>query len=181
MDFTNKGKWILAVLVAATGFTLPAFTTKATPKPQRRDFNILAHKYAYEPAVIKVNQGDEVHVKFASKDVVHGFYLEGYDIDALAEPGKSGIQFRHPSVTGAFTPVQEIVFTADRRGKFRYRCSMTCGYMHPFMMGVMIVEPNTLFGQALGLMTGLLLAGFILVWPKALPAVSPLTPQGVQP
>jgi heme/copper-type cytochrome/quinol oxidase subunit 2 len=165
MDSRNKGKWILAVLVVAAGFILPAFTTPAAPKPQRRDFNIVARKYAYDPSVIKVNQGDEVHVKFSSKDVMHGFYLEGYDIDALAEPGKAQIKFRHPSMTGSFVPADEIVFTADKRGKFRYRCSMTCGYMHPFMMGVLIVEPNSLFGQALGLMTGLLVAGFILVWP----------------
>jgi len=167
MDYKNKGKWIGAVLVVAAGWFLPTFTTPETPKPQRQDFDIVAHKYAYDPAIIHVNQGDEVHIKLASKDVTHGFYLEGYDIDALAEPGKAGIQFRHPSMGGGFTTADEIVFTADKRGKFRYRCSMTCGYMHPFMMGVLIVEPNSLFGQAMGLMIGLLLAGLILVWPSA--------------
>ncbi len=177
MASRNNGKWTLAVLVVAAGFVLPAFTTPEAPKPQRRDFNILAHKYAYDPSIIKVNQGDEVHIKFSSRDVTHGFYMEGYDIDAIAEAGKSGIQLRHPSQAWAFAPADEIVFTADKRGKFRYRCSMTCGYMHPFMMGVMLVEPNSLFGQALGLMTGLLLAGFILVWPSAKPQI----PQGAQP
>jgi heme/copper-type cytochrome/quinol oxidase subunit 2 len=181
MGPSNKGKWILAGLVVAAGFTLPAFTAPSAPKPQRRDFDIVARKYAYEPAVIHVNQGDEVHVKFASKDVVHGFYLEGYDIDALAEPGKAGIQLRHPSVDLNFTNAQEIVFTADKRGKFRYRCSMTCGYMHPFMMGVMIVEPNSLFGQALGLMVGLLLAGFILAWPSGLPKAVRSAAEGAHP
>jgi heme/copper-type cytochrome/quinol oxidase subunit 2 len=181
MDFTNRGKWILAVVVVGAGFTLPAFTTPAAPQPQRRDFNIIAHKYAYDPSVIKVNQGDEVHIKFSSRDVTHGFFLEGYDIDALSEAGKTGILFRHPSLTGSFAPSDEIVFTADKRGKFRYRCSMTCGYMHPFMMGVMIVQPNSLFGQALGLMTGILLAGFILVWPARFPALKAQTVAEVRP
>ncbi len=173
MDFANKSKWIWAVLVVVAGLTLPAFTTPAAPQPERRDFSIVARKYAYDPPIIKVNQGDEVHIKFASRDVTHGFFMEGYDVDALSEAGKSNILFRHPSETGSFTPAEEIVFKADRRGKFRYRCSMTCGYMHPFMMGVMIVQPNTLFSQAMGLMTSLLFAGFILVWPSAKTQTTP--------
>ena len=173
MGSVNQGRKILAVLVVVAGFTLPAFTTPAAQKPQRRDFNIVAHKYAYEPSVIHVNQGDEVHIRFSSKDVTHGFYMEGYDLDALAEAGKPGLLIRHPSLGSDFKTGDEIVFTADKRGKFRYRCSMTCGYMHPFMLGVLIVEPNSLFGQALGLMTGLLLAGLILVWPAAAKAPAP--------
>jgi heme/copper-type cytochrome/quinol oxidase subunit 2 len=165
MNSKKTAKWIGAVLVIAAGILLPAFTTAPAPAPQRLDFDIVGHKYAYDPPVIHVNQGDEVHVKFSSRDVMHGFFLEGYDLDSLAEPGKAGILFRHPSVTGAFTHADEIVFKADKRGKFRYRCSMTCGYMHPFMMGVLIVEPNSLFGEASGLMGGLFIAGFILAWP----------------
>lgn len=167
MDYKKKGRWIGAISIVAAGWFLPALLAPAVPKPQRQDFDIVAHKYAYEPSIIRVNQGDEVHIKLASRDVLHGFYLEGYDIDALIEPGKPGIQFRHPSLGGDFTPASEIVFTADKRGKFRYRCSMTCGYMHPFMMGVLLVEPNSLFGQAIGLMMGLFLAGLVLVWPVA--------------
>src|SRR5579871_910536 len=155
-----------AVLVVAAGFILPALATPAGPKPQRRDFNIVAHRYAYDPAEIRVNQGDDVHIRFSSKDVMHGFYLEGYDLDAMASPGKSGILLRHPSQGAEFQPAEEITFTAGQRGKFRYRCSMTCGYMHPFMMGVLIVEPNTLYAQGLGLMGGLFLAALILAWPS---------------
>ena len=166
MDSSKRMKWIGAIVAVAAGMVLPAFTQPPAAAPQRRDFNIVAHKYAYDPSVIHVNQGDEVHVKFSSRDVTHGLFVEGYDLDALSEAGKTGLLFRHPSVTGNFTAADEIVFKADRRGKFRYRCSMTCGYMHPFMMGVLIVEPNSLFGEASGLMGGLLLGGFILAWPK---------------
>lgn len=171
MDFKNKGRWAFALLIVAAGWFIPIFPYTKSVAPQRRDFDILAHKYAYNPSIIHVNQGDEVHIKFSSKDVIHGFYLEGYDIDALAEPGKTGIRFRHPSQPGDFTNVDEIVFTANQRGKFRYRCSVTCGYMHPFMMGVLLVEPNSLFGQAMGLMIGLFLASFILVWPVKKPQI----------
>lgn len=173
MNSANRTRWISAVLVVAAATLLPAFTQGPVPAPQRRDFDVVAHKYAYDPPIITVNQGDEVHIHFASKDVTHGFYLEGYDIDALAEPGKDKIGLRHPSQFGDYKPADEITFKADKRGKFRYRCSMTCGYMHPFMMGVLLVEPNSLFGSASGLMVGLLLGGFILAWPKAGPASNP--------
>ncbi len=169
MASASMGRWVGAVLIVAAGILLPAFTSGPAGAPQRRDFDIVAHKYAYDPPIITVNQGDEVHVRFSSKDVTHGFFLEGYDIDALAEAGKAGILLRHPSQTDNFSNADEIVFKAGTRGKFRYRCSMTCGYMHPFMMGVMIVRPNTLFGVASGLTLSILLAGFVLVWPARKP------------
>lgn len=178
MGSHHQVRKILAAVVAVAGFVLPALTAPTTQKPQRRDFEVVARKYAYDPAEIRVNQGDEVHIRFSSKDVLHGFYLEGYDLDALASPGKTGIQLRHPSFGVDFKPADEIVFTADRRGKFRYRCSITCGYMHPFMNGVLIVEPNTLYFQGLGLMGGLFLAAFILVWP-ARPMERP-SPEGAE-
>ena len=180
MDSGKRTRWILATLVVAAGTLLPAFQRGTAPEPQRRDFDVVARKYAYDPPILTVNQGDEIHIRFASRDVIHGFYLEGYDLDAIADPGKSGFRLRHPSQTGEFSPVQEMVFKADKRGKFRYRCSMTCGYMHPFMMGVLLVQPNTLFGSASGLMLGLLMGGFLLAWPKpSAPKGQP--PQGAQP
>lgn len=179
MNSKKRNQWLLAVGIVAAATLVPAFRPTASPAPQRRDFDVVARKYAYDPPILTVNQGDEVHIRFGSKDVVHGFYLEGYDIDALADPGKKQFGFRHPSQTGNYTPADEIVFKADKRGKFRYRCSMTCGYMHPFMMGVLIVNPNSLYAEATGLMLGLLLAGFALAWPSPKP-LSP-TAEGGKP
>jgi heme/copper-type cytochrome/quinol oxidase subunit 2 len=163
----NGTRWIGAVLIVAAGALLPALAPSPKSAPQTRVVDVVARKYAYDPPIIKVNQGDEIHIHFGSKDVEHGFYLEGYDVDALADPGKDKIKLRHPSQFGDYNPADEIVIKADKRGKFRYRCSITCGYMHPFMMGVLLVEPNTLFGSASGLMVGLLFGGFLLAWPKA--------------
>ena len=98
--------------------------------------------------------------------MIHGFFLEGHDIDAQIEPGVQGFKLRHPSEGREFADVNEIVFTADHPGKFRYRCSHTCGTMHPFMQGEMIVNPNYPFlagtGGAVGMLISAVIAMFAL-------------------
>jgi hypothetical protein len=39
--------------------------------------------------------------------------------------------------------VSEVEFVADKAGKFTFRCTQTCGNLHPFMTGELIVKPNT--------------------------------------
>lgn len=131
-------------------------------KPQERHFTIYARQYAYAPPAIRVNRGDTVRLRFVSKDVVHGFYLEGYDLDAVIAPMCSTVELKRPG--GEWEIVEEAVFSADRAGKFRYRCSHTCGYMHPFMLGEFIVEPNRLLSTGIGLAIGVLLGGFLMVF-----------------
>ncbi len=134
---------------------------------QVREFDIKARQYAYQPERIVVNRGDEVRIRLASLDVVHGFYLEGHDIDALIEPGTpvgekwATFKFRKPSEGREYSQVEEIVFKADRPGKFRYRCSHTCGTMHPFMQGELIVKPNYPFLASIGASIGLAIAIFL--------------------
>jgi len=106
-----------------------------------------------------------VRLKFVAEDVVHGFYLEGHDLDASIAPLRPAVQVRRPS-TGKREVLEEVVFTADREGLFRYRCSQTCGYLHPFMLGELIVGPNRLLPTSIGLAGGILLAGFILAFWK---------------
>jgi heme/copper-type cytochrome/quinol oxidase subunit 2 len=97
-----------------------------------------------------------------AKDVTHGFYLEGYDLDAKVRPENPTFWLRHPSQGEEYEEVEEIIFTADRTGKFRYRCSITCGSMHPFMQGELIVRPNYLYSTSIGLLLGLGVAMFIV-------------------
>ncbi len=153
--------YVLIVLLCALIPTLAASSSGGKTK----EFYIKARQYAYEPAKITVNKGDKVHIKLASLDVIHGFFLEGHDIDALIEPGVQKFKLRHPSQGREFTDVDEIVFTADYPGKFRFRCSHTCGTMHPFMLGEMIVNPNYPFlagsGGAVGMLISAIIAMFV--------------------
>lgn len=94
-----------------------------------RFFEIKAKKFSYNPNIIKINRGDNVKIKLISEDVHHGFYLDGYGLETSAHPGQEGV----------------ITFTANKTGKFSYRCSVTCGEFHPYMIGYLTVEPNTRF------------------------------------
>jgi len=103
--------------------------------PQERTFRIDARQYAYSPSELHVNPGDTVNIQLVSTDVVHGLYVDGYDISVEAEPGQSAI----------------LTFIADRPGSFRFRCNVTCGAMHPFMIGKLTVGNNNWLYRSLGL------------------------------
>ncbi len=119
-----------------------------------------ARQYAFDPPVLKVNQGDTVRLRITSRDVTHGFFLEAYDINASIIPDSPYIELRRPSRPDEPPKkVEEIVFVAEKTGKFHYRCSRTCGSMHPFMQGELIVAPNRLLGGGLGACVGLLMTG----------------------
>jgi heme/copper-type cytochrome/quinol oxidase subunit 2 len=100
-----------------------------------RQIRVLARDFAYEPAVIRVSRGERVTFIFEAEDVTHGLYLDGYDVDLVAVPGR----------------VSRATFVADRPGKFRLRCSKVCGTLHPFMLGELIVIPNSPFRRAIAL------------------------------
>ncbi|MFQ5722951.1 MAG: hypothetical protein ACE5G6_00560 [Terriglobia bacterium] len=151
----------LLLLLGAGAGLLVAHLGRAAP--QERQLTITAHKYAFDPPVVEVNRGDRITLRLVAKDVTHGFYLEGYDLDAKARPENNTFWVRHPSVgSEEYEEVEKLTFVADRTGKFRYRCSVTCGYMHPFMQGELIVRPNYLFSASVGLTLALGL-GLLLV------------------
>ena len=58
-----------------------------------------------------------------------------------------------------------LTFVADHAGSFRFRCSVTCGPLHPFMIGKLYVGPNwtLLRGSALAVLAAV--AGLWLVRP----------------
>ena len=140
----------LSLLLFATAGLVVAFA----PLPVRsvvsreRTFQIDARQYAYSPSEIHVNPGDRVTFKLVSTDVVHGLYLDSYDLSVVADPGQTAT----------------LTFTADRPGSFRFRCNVTCGAMHPFMIGKLTVGTNHWLYRALGLATLAILG--VLAWTK---------------
>lgn len=131
---------LIPIVVALVGGVGAVYAAGAVTPSEQRTIEMTARQYAYAPERIHVNQGDRIRILIRSTDVVHGFFLEGYDINETIVPQQ---------------PRTEIVFTAHRRGKFRYRCSNTCGTLHPFMTGELIVGPNSALHAGLGGIIGL--------------------------
>ncbi|MBI4789221.1 MAG: cupredoxin domain-containing protein [Chloroflexi bacterium] len=123
----NRNKLTIAattlfLILAAMVVPLPL----SAAAPQSRDIAINARTFAFEPSTLQVNHGDEVTLHFESLDASHGLFIDGYDVDIKAEPGKSA----------------HVTFAADRAGKFKFRCSISCGVLHPFMIGEIEVSPD---------------------------------------
>ncbi|HKJ37765.1 MAG TPA: cupredoxin domain-containing protein [Anaerolineales bacterium] len=105
--------------------------------PQELTFEIDARQYAYSPSEIQANQGDTITIRLVSTDVVHGLYVDGYDVSVEADPGQTAT----------------LTFIADKLGSFRFRCNITCGAMHPFMIGKITVGSNSWLYRSIGLAT----------------------------
>lgn len=118
----------VGLIIAAMLVPLPSVADASSV----RDLKIDARAFAYAPASIEIHQGDTVRLTLEALDAVHGLSVDGYDVNVQAEPGKSG----HAS------------FIADKQGKFKFRCSISCGPLHPFMIGEMVVTPEFPFIRA---------------------------------
>jgi heme/copper-type cytochrome/quinol oxidase subunit 2 len=106
-----------------------------SPTSQERVFRIETRQFAYSPSELKVNAGDTVTFELVSNDVVHGLYVDGYGVSVEADPGQT----------------QTLTFVADKPGSFRFRCNITCGAMHPFMIGKLTVGMNEWLSRSIGL------------------------------
>ena len=130
-----KSRFILLLLIM-TGLVVAFAPLPVQPNaPQERTFRVEAGQFAYSPSELKVNPGDLVAIQLVSTDVVHGLYVDGYDISIEADPGQT----------------KTLSFVADKPGSFRFRCNVTCGAMHPFMIGKLIVGSNNWFMRSIGL------------------------------
>lgn len=112
--------------------------------PQERTFRIEAQQFAYSPSEIHVNPGDSVRIELVSLDVVHGLYIDGYDLKIEADPGQT----------------KTLSFIANQMGSYRFRCNISCGAMHPFMVGRISVGRNEWLFRSIGLAV-LTVIGFI--------------------
>jgi len=129
------------LVVAFAPFPVPPIA------PQERTFQIEARQFAYSPSELIVNPGDTIAIELASTDVVHGLYVDGYDISIEADPGQTAT----------------LTFIADKPGSFRFRCNVTCGAMHPFMIGKLTVGRNEWLYRSIGLALVALLSISVLV------------------
>jgi heme/copper-type cytochrome/quinol oxidase subunit 2 len=118
--------------------------------PTTHEVTVKASQFTFDPPVLHVNRGDRVVLTLEATDVVHGLYLDEYGINIRAEPGTS----------------RRVEFVADRAGEFRYRCSVSCGNLHPFMIGELVVAPNEMYWRATALTLIAVTATLFRLWPR---------------
>jgi nitrous-oxide reductase len=94
--------------------------------PTAKLFSLSAHRYAFEPARIEVNQDDLVTLELRTTDIAHSLTIDEYRIAKRAGPG-------HP-VT--------FEFRADRAGTFPYYCNLQDEDGCRQMRGVLVVKPR---------------------------------------
>jgi cytochrome c oxidase subunit II len=136
---------IVAVFLVLGAVVLIAPWPGSGPSAGGREIVVRARQYAYAPGVFRVPKGERVTLVLEAEDVTHGLYVDGYEVDLVAVPGR---------------PARKS-FVADRSGKFQLRCSQVCGSLHPFMLGEFIVEPNDPLWRAVAL-TVLAAAGTVI-------------------
>jgi heme/copper-type cytochrome/quinol oxidase subunit 2 len=94
--------------------------------PTRKPFSIAAHRYAFDPPRIEVNQDDLVEIQVRTDDIAHSLTIDAYRIAKRVGPG-------HP-VT--------FEFRADRAGTFPYYCNLQIEDGCRRMRGELVVRPR---------------------------------------
>ncbi len=133
----------IALLAALAGGFLLFTGFLVVPRGGREvEVPLTVQKFAFSPPRITVEAGDRVIFKIRSLDITHGFAVEGTGVEATILPGRE----------------VRVTVPAERAGKIRYRCSVICGPLHPFMVGEIVVRPNRLplWGGGLALLVGFL-------------------------
>jgi cytochrome c oxidase subunit II len=102
-----------AALVAAFLFVNPVAPATVTPKR----IEVVAKRFAFNPAEVTLKKGDPVVLVFRSADVVHGINFKELNI-------QTEIRKEAPS---------ELSFTPQTAGDFVGHCSRFCGAGHGSM------------------------------------------------
>ncbi len=124
---SSHSGWValLGVVVLSIGaVALGTYFPWAARHGRVREVVLEAKRFAYSPQRLNVRQGDRVVMRLEPQDVSHGLYVDGYGVETHAMPTEEGT----------------LEFVADRPGLYRFRCSVTCGPLHPFMVGQLNVE-----------------------------------------
>ncbi|MEZ5416923.1 MAG: cupredoxin domain-containing protein [Vicinamibacterales bacterium] len=92
--------------------------------PPVKTFEVVARRFAFEPATIEVQHGDRVRIVVTSADGVHGIGIRKFKVNALIPRGGKPVI---------------VEFSATDAGTFPIICSEACGDGHADMRGRLVV------------------------------------------
>jgi cytochrome c oxidase subunit II len=93
-----------------------------------RVIDVVARRFAFEPAEISVAVGEPVVLMVRSSDGVHGLEIKRFKVKKEVPRGGEPVS---------------IAFTATEAGRFPILCSEYCGEDHDKMKGTLVVTAQT--------------------------------------
>ncbi|HWE25331.1 MAG TPA: hypothetical protein VG496_15445 [Myxococcales bacterium] len=125
---------LIAYAALRLGISVPTCLTDVRPfttgellvvGPGRYEAHVVSKMWSFSPTRLKVPKGSVVDFYVTTKDVVHGFYIDGTDVNLTAVPNA--------------TNYAQARF--DKPGKYQVICHEFCGLGHHEMVGVVEVTP----------------------------------------
>ena len=117
-------------LITLLSGSIAAFAQQAAPPEgvEPRIFEVVARRFAFEPATIEVTEGDKVRLLVRSADGPHGVEIKAFKVKKAVPRAKPGD-----------SPVT-IEFVASAAGEYPILCSEYCGKGHEDMTGALVVR-----------------------------------------
>ena len=95
--------------------------------PVSYEVRMIGQIWAFTPNEIRVPVGSTVTFVATSKDVIHGIFIPGANVNVMLIPGQ----------------ISRVTARFDREGEFFMACHEYCGIAHHTMGGKVIVEPRS--------------------------------------
>ena len=113
------------VYVGLAGAPAPAHSQDRADEDAPRVIEVVAKRFAFEPARIEVDEGETVRLMVRSADGVHGFGIRKFKVAEEIPRGGAPVM---------------IEFTAAASGEFEILCSEYCGKGHEQMKARLVVR-----------------------------------------
>jgi cytochrome c oxidase subunit II len=130
----TKREFSSAAAVAGMALLFGAALASARQDPATatapRLIEVVAKRFAFEPARIEVTDGERVRLQVKSADGVHGLQIKKFRVNTLIPRGGEPVS---------------IDFVASGPGTYEIMCSEECGDGHESMTGslVVVAKPKT--------------------------------------
>ena len=95
--------------------------------PVSYEVRMIGQIWAFTPNEIRVPVGSTVTFVATSKDVIHGLFIPGANVNVMLIPGQ----------------ISRVTARFDRAGEFFMACHEYCGNAHHTMGGKVVVEPRS--------------------------------------
>lgn len=95
--------------------------------PLRYEVRMVGQIWSFTPNEIRVPVGSTVTFVATSRDVIHGLFIPGANVNVMLIPGQ----------------IARVSARFDREGEFFMACHEYCGIAHHTMGGKLIVEPRS--------------------------------------